>query len=178
MEWYFMIWRKYAEFDGRSRRKEYWMGSLFNVLALLVLASLGLAGLAISEDYGPLLFIPLGLYYLAMIIPFLAVSVRRLHDTGKSGWLLLLFFVLGVIPIVGLISTIIQIVIMCEDSAPGPNEYGPNPKFPEQAVGMFAGSGGFTSLGLGGESNFGFCRSCGAKFKDAAPFCSGCGVQR
>jgi len=178
MEWYFMIWRKYAEFDGRSRRKEYWLGGLFNLLAILVLAAVGGAGLAISQDYGGFLFIPAGLYYLAMIIPFLAVTVRRFHDTGKSGWFLLLFFVLGLIPIVGLISTIIQIVIMAQDGDPGPNEYGSNPKFPGQAVGMFAGGGGFTSLGLGGESNFGFCRSCGAKFKDAAPFCSGCGVQR
>ncbi len=183
MEWYFMIWRKYAEFNGRSRRKEYWFGMLFNLLAILVLAGVGVAGLAISEDYGGVLFIPMGLYYLAMIIPFLAVSVRRLHDTGKSGWLMLLFIVLGMIPIVGLISGIVQIVIMCQDGDPGPNEYGPNPKFPEQAVGMFAGNAGVTSLGLGVEPQAftggdNFCRSCGAKFKDASSFCTNCGVSR
>jgi len=159
------------------------MGMLFNGVAVLVLFALGGLGRAISEDYGGVLFIPLGIYYLAMIIPFLAVSVRRLHDTGKSGWLLLMFFVLGLIPIVGLISGIIQIVIMCQDSDPGPNKYGPNPKFAEQAVGMFAGEAGFTSLGLGAQprpftGGDNFCRNCGAKFTDDSPSCTNCGVRR
>jgi uncharacterized membrane protein YhaH (DUF805 family) len=180
MDWYLMVWRKYAEFNGRSRRKEFWMFELFNILAILVLAALGGVGLAISEDYGGVLFVPLGLYILAVIIPNLAVQVRRLHDSGKSGWLLLLFFVLGFIPIVGFIASIVQIVLMCIDSDPGDNEYGPNPKAAE-----LAGNAGFTTIGLGGQpqpftgtSNYGVCGNCGTAFKDATPFCSHCGVRR
>jgi len=183
MDWYLMVWRKYAEFDGRSRRTEYWMFVLFNLLAMIALAALGGVGMAISRDYGGVLFVPLGIYFLAVIIPSFAVAVRRLHDTGKSGWLLLLFIVLGLIPIIGFISSLVQIVFMCLDSDPGMNEYGPNPKFPEQAFGVFAGNAGFTSMGLGaqpqpltGEMNFGFCKICGAKLNDASSFCSSCGT--
>jgi hypothetical protein len=96
---------------------------------------------------------------------------------------MLLFFVLGFIPIVGLISGIVQIVIMCQDSDPGPNEYGPNPKSSEQAAGVFAGSAGYASLGLGAQpqpfaGGDNFCRACGAQFKDASSFCTNCGVRR
>jgi len=73
MDWYLMVWRRYAEFYGRSRRMEFWMFELFNILAIFVLAALGGVGLAISEDYGGVLFIPLGIYFLAIIIPGLAV---------------------------------------------------------------------------------------------------------
>jgi len=185
MDWYLMVWRKYAEFSGRSRRKEYWMFLLFNFLAILALGAIGGVGIAISEDYGGFLFIPLGFYVLATIIPGLAVGVRRLHDTGKSGWLLLVFFLVGLIPVIGFIGAIIQIVLMCQDSDPGMNQYGPNPKFPEQNFGAFAGSAGFASMGLGaqpqpftppaGDAIFGFCKSCGIRLKDASPFCGSCG---
>jgi uncharacterized membrane protein YhaH (DUF805 family) len=183
MDWYLMVWRKYAEFHGRSRRKEYWMFVLFNLLAVLVLAALGGVGLAISEDYGGVLFIPLGLYILAVIIPSLAVQVRRLHDIGMSGWFLLLFFVLGFIPIIGFLASVAQIVLMCLDSNPGDNQYGPNPKSSELA-GDVAGSAGFTTIGLGeqplpssGTSNLGFCSACGTKLTDASSTCSHCGAR-
>ena len=183
MDWYLMVWRKYAEFGGRSRRKEYWMFVLFNALALLVLVAIGGAGIAMSEDYGGILFVPLGLYVLAALIPSLAVLVRRFHDTGKSGWLLLLFIVLGMIPIVGIIVAIVQLVFLCTDSDPGVNQYGPNPKFPEQAVGVFAGNPDFSTLGLSpqpqpptGEIGSGFCKSCGARMDGGATFCSKCGA--
>ena len=179
MDWYLMVWRKYAEFSGRSRRKEYWMFVLFNLLAVLVLAALGGVGLAISEDYGGLLFIPLGLYILAVIVPGLAVQVRRLHDIGMSGWFLLLFFVLGFIPIIGFLASVAQIVLMCLDSNPGDNQYGPNPKLSE-----LAGDAGFTTIGLSGQppsssgtSNTGFCSACGAKLMDASSACSQCGAR-
>jgi len=184
MSWYLMVLKKYAEFNGRSRRTEYWMFVLFNFLAILVLAALGGVGIAISEDYGGILFVPLGIYVLAVLIPGLAVAVRRLHDTGKSGWLLLVFMLVGMIPFIGIIGAIIQIVFFCQDSDPGTNQYGPNPKFPDQAFGAYAGSAGFTSMGLGAQpqpqpptvaSNFGFCRSCGIRLKDASPFCGNCG---
>ena len=84
MEWYLMVWKKFAVFEGRSRRTEYWIFVLFNLLAILVLAAVGCVGIAISEDYGGVLFVPLGLYMLAAFIPSLAVAVRRFHDTGKA----------------------------------------------------------------------------------------------
>lgn len=188
MDWYFMVWSKYAEFEGRSRRTEYWMFALFNFLAILALALVGGLGMAFIDKgsgVGGVLFIPLGIYFLAVIIPGLAVAVRRLHDSGKSGWLLLLLIVLSIIPIIGFIAAVVRIVLMCLDSDPGMNQYGPNPKSPELA-GMAVGNVGFTSMGLGGQpiaftgaSNFGFCKNCGRPFTDdATPFCSGCGTHR
>ncbi|MGO9317151.1 MAG: DUF805 domain-containing protein [Terracidiphilus sp.] len=187
MDWYLMVWRKYAEFEGRSRRTEYWMFVLFNFLAILVLGVVGGLGLALIDKgsgVGGVLFIPLGIYILAVIIPGLAVGVRRLHDSGKSGWLLLLLIVLSLIPFIGFIAAVARIVLMCLDSDPGMNQYGPNPKSPELA-GMALGNAGFTPIGLGGRpqpftgaNNFGFCKNCGAPFKDATTFCSGCGAHR
>jgi uncharacterized membrane protein YhaH (DUF805 family) len=184
MDWYLMVWKKYAEFNGRSRRKEFWMFVLFNILAALVLAALGGIGLAISENYGGVLFIPFGIYYLAMIVPSFAVVVRRFHDTGKSGWNYLLLFVLSWIPFLGIIASVVILIFVCTDSDPGDNEYGPNPKAAELA-GMAAGNASFTSIGLGappqpvtGTSNYGVCGNCGTAFKDATHFCSHCGVRR
>jgi uncharacterized membrane protein YhaH (DUF805 family) len=119
MNWYLMVLKKYAQFDGRSRRKEYWMFALFNCIICLPLYILGLV---FREDTIGLIF--LGLYFiyvLAILIPGLAVTVRRLHDTGKSGWMILLCL----IPIVG---GIIVFVFTVLDSDPGVNKYGPNPK--------------------------------------------------
>jgi uncharacterized membrane protein YhaH (DUF805 family) len=119
MEWYLMVWKKFAQFSGRSRRKEYWMFFLFNTLIGIVLYGAGLALRA--NGIGKIL---LGLYFVylvAVIIPCLAVSVRRLHDTGKSGWL----FLLILIPIVG---PIILLVFFMVAGNPGANEYGPDPK--------------------------------------------------
>ena len=65
MEWYLMVWRKYAEFDGRARRQEYWMFILFNLLALIALAVVGGIGIAINHHYGVVLFLPFSLYWLA-----------------------------------------------------------------------------------------------------------------
>jgi len=145
MDWYLRVWKKYAEFDGRARRTEYWMFTLFNFLAILALAIPGAIGVEIREDYGALLFIPICLYFLAAIIPSLAVSVRRLHDTGKSGWWLLLFAVLNVLPVIGFISGIVQIVMLCQDSDSETNEYGRNPKAYKQA-GMSGGNMGYLSM--------------------------------
>jgi uncharacterized membrane protein YhaH (DUF805 family) len=119
MDWYLMVWKKYAEFSGRSRRKEYWMFALFNCVFCLPLYIL-----AIVFHENALGSIFLGLYFiyvLAILVPGLAVTVRRLHDTGKSGWMILICL----IPIVG---GIILLVFTVLDSDPGPNQYGPNPK--------------------------------------------------
>lgn len=121
MEWYMMVWRKYAQFGGRSRRKEYWMFTLVNIIALTVLYGAAMvATLNGSSGSALMLFLLCGAYGLAAIIPGLSVSVRRLHDTNKSGWWLLLCLV----PLGGLIVLIFQ----CLDSDPGNNQYGPNPK--------------------------------------------------
>ena len=127
MDWYLGVLRKYALFDGRARRKEFWYFALFNVLIVLVLGIIGLiVGVAIagsdSESAWILIgLIPVGLYGLAIIIPSLAVTIRRLHDTSRSGWWYLITFV----PWVG---SIILFVFELLDSTPGPNKYGPDPK--------------------------------------------------
>jgi uncharacterized membrane protein YhaH (DUF805 family) len=183
MEWYLMVWRKFAEFDGRSRRKEYWMFTLFNLIAIFLVMALAFAGMMLSQNSGTYLFIPVGIYALAAVIPSISVATRRFHDVGKSGWVLLLLCVLGIIPIVGFICAIIQIVLLCQDSQPGVNQYGPNPKFPEQVAMMYAGNAGVVPPNIApppqpftGEVNPGFCKSCGAKLADGAPFCTQCGT--
>jgi hypothetical protein len=120
-----------------------------------------------------------GLFFIYFLTS-LAVSVRRLHDTGRSGWLLLLFF----IPFVGIIFCIAYLIIMCMNSEPGTNEYGPSPKYSEINA-VMSGNVGFTSFGIKaqpqpfmGEVNFGFCKNCGTKFPNGSPFCSNCGVHR
>ena len=119
MEWHLMVWKRFAEFSGRSRRKEYWMFFLFNMVIGLVLY---VPGIALRESgIGPIVLGLGGIYGLAALIPGLAVSVRRLHDTNKSGW----FLLLALIPIVG---GIIILVLMVLDSDPEANKYGPNPK--------------------------------------------------
>ncbi len=119
MNWYLTVLKKYAVFSGRARRKEYWMFFLFNMIFGIVAVILdNVFGTAIEGvGYGLFYF----LYALAVLIPWLAVSVRRLHDVGKSGWML--FIVL--IPIIG---AIWLLVLMATNSNPGENKYGPNLK--------------------------------------------------
>ena len=113
MNWYFEVLKKYAVFSGRARRKEYWMFFLFNIIIIFVLSFIeGIAG----RDESVLAL----LYILAILLPNLAVTVRRLHDTGKSAWWLLL----GIVPLIGLV----LLVFMAQDSQAGGNQYGPNPK--------------------------------------------------
>ncbi|MBI3898531.1 MAG: DUF805 domain-containing protein [Gammaproteobacteria bacterium] len=113
MNWYLEVLKKYAEFGGRARRTEYWMFVLFNLIISIVIMVLE-ALIGISSVIGIL-------YALAVLIPGIAVSVRRLHDTHRSGWWLLI----GLVPLIG---AIVLIVFMAMDSEPGSNEYGPNPK--------------------------------------------------
>ncbi len=118
MGWYFEVLRKYAVFSGRARRKEYWMFVLFNLIIASILGLIeALSGIA-SESYPSVLAT---LYSLAVLIPSLAVGVRRLHDTGRSGWWLLI----SLAPVVG---SIVLLIFMVQDSQQGENQYGPNPK--------------------------------------------------
>ncbi|HLF98613.1 MAG TPA: DUF805 domain-containing protein [Methylococcaceae bacterium] len=119
MNWYIGVWKKYAVFEGRAHRTEYWMFFLFNILIGIVLAFVDLATGTLSEETGMGLLG--GVYTLAVLIPSIAVSVRRLHDTGRSGWWVLV----GLIPLLGVI---VLLVFMVLDSEPGENSYGPNPK--------------------------------------------------
>lgn len=122
MEWYLKVIRNYAGFSGRARRKEYWMFALFNMIIIFGLNFLAGIVMSASEDGGMMATSFLGgLYGLAVFLPSLAVIVRRLHDTGKSGWYYLWIFV----PLIGLILVFIALV---KDSDPGENKYGPNPK--------------------------------------------------
>ena len=114
MNWFLeVVKNKYAVFSGRARRQEYWMFVLFYIIFNIVLgvveSLIGLVGVLTS------------IYWLALLIPSIAVAVRRLHDTGRTGWWLLI----TLIPLIGFI---VFIVFAVQDSQPGDNEYGPNPK--------------------------------------------------
>jgi uncharacterized membrane protein YhaH (DUF805 family) len=125
MEWMLMPIRRYADFEGRSRRMEYWMFYLGQLILYTVLAvffvfvsvALGSAG---AEMAALIILIPFFLLMLALFIPTLAVTVRRLHDQDKSGWWILI----QLIPFGGLV----LLVFMVLDGTPGPNQYGPDPK--------------------------------------------------
>jgi len=122
MNWYLDVLKKYAVFGGRARRKEYWYFVLFNILISVLLGIIDIVTGSFSPEAG--LGLLSGLYALAILIPGIAVSVRRLHDSGKSGWWLLI----GIVPLVG---AIVLLVFMVQDSLPGENQYGLNPKVTE-----------------------------------------------
>ena len=119
MTWYLLVLKKYAVFSGRSSRKEFWYFSLISFLIAIVLVVADvMAGTFDAETGIGLLG---GIYAIAVLIPIIAVSVRRLHDTDRSGWWLLIAF----IPLIG---AIVIIVFWAQDSQPGENQYGSNPK--------------------------------------------------
>ena len=118
MNWYLEVLKKYAVFNGRARRKEYWFFFLFNILVSILLAAIDMAIGSFNAEAGMGLLG--GIYALAVLIPSIAVSVRRLHDTGRSGWWLLI----ALVPIIGVI---VLVIFMLQDSKPE-NQYGPNPK--------------------------------------------------
>jgi len=118
MNWYFKVLKQCLDFNGRARRTEYWMFTLLSALFSVIAHILDIMlGLTIDGTYGVFYFS----YAIAMIIPTLAVAVRRLHDIGKSGWMLLIVL----IPIVG---AIWLFVLMVKDSDYGINKYGVDPK--------------------------------------------------
>jgi uncharacterized membrane protein YhaH (DUF805 family) len=118
MNWYLEALRKYAVFSGRARRTEYWMFLLVNLIIGVILGAFeGIAGIAPESDQAVLAT----LYGLAVFLPSLTVGVRRLHDTDRTGWWLLI----SLVPIIG---AIVLLVFMVQDSQPTENQYGPNPK--------------------------------------------------
>jgi uncharacterized membrane protein YhaH (DUF805 family) len=112
--WKLVVLERYAQFTGRSRRAEFWWYALANFIISLVLNLLSAA----SGVFRVIAII----YALAVLIPGIAVGIRRLHDTGKTGWWLLI----ALIPIVGII---VLIVFFATDGTPAPNQYGPSPKY-------------------------------------------------
>ena len=131
MEYVLLPLKRYADFSGRSRRKEFWSYILAVWVATFVLmyldSALGLGGTATSyAEGGSVGFNMTGgvltlLFALAILVPNIAVSVRRLHDVGKSGWMLLI----GLIPLIGWIYLLVQYL---QPGTAGPNAYGPDPK--------------------------------------------------
>jgi len=142
MEWATLPLKKYSDFTGRARRKEYWSYVLLLIVVGVVIGviegALGLRGMV--GPYGPLS----ALFLLATLVPSLAVGVRRLHDTGRPGWWLLIGYgpfllslcltYLGmvqlalIVSIVALLGFIVLLVFFVLEGTRGPNEYGPDPK--------------------------------------------------
>jgi uncharacterized membrane protein YhaH (DUF805 family) len=114
MNWYFEAWKKYAAFGGRSGRQEYWYFVLFNMLVYILLS-------IIAGAIGKVGAILLGLYAVAAFLPGWAAAVRRLHDTNRSGWWLLISPIPGVGPIV-------LLVFLTQGSQPVENQYGAIPR--------------------------------------------------
>lgn len=146
MEYMFLPFKRYFDFSGRSRRKEYWMFTLLNVVVVMALmfVVLGTGGFAsgIDATAGDAAILAsmfsgvgilIGLWILAVLIPSIAVTVRRLHDRDMSGWWYLAFFVGGMIPYVGFIASIALLVLMVLPGTPGPNRFGEDPKNPSSA---------------------------------------------
>jgi uncharacterized membrane protein YhaH (DUF805 family) len=110
--WYLEVLKKYAQFDGRARRAEYWYFALVNTIVVVALIALDFAA-----DIYPILT---GLYAFAVLFPSLAVAVRRLHDTGRTGW-----WILVALTVVG---AIVLLVFYVQDGDSDANAYGPSPK--------------------------------------------------
>jgi len=120
IEWYKkVVFENYANFKGRARRSEYWYFILGNFIATIIAIIIdNIIGITFAgTPYGYLYFI----YMLAVLLPNLAVSVRRLHDVNKSGW----FILIGIIPIIG---AIWLLVLFCTEGDRGTNQYGADPK--------------------------------------------------
>ena len=136
MSWYVKVLKQYVDFSGRARRREYWMFVLINVywlrrVALSTHTLLGTGGFRATSGGGSFyaansLGLLSGLYTLAVLLPSIAVTVRRLHDTDRTGWWILL----GFIPIIG---GIVLLVFYVLEGTRGPNRYGPDPKATTQA---------------------------------------------
>jgi len=134
MSWYLLVWRRFSEFEGRSRRKEFWMFMLVHCLIYSVIGvSLGLTpifGTGEGENWLVALILVGCLYFLASGIPILALVSRRLQDTGRSPWWWLVSFV----PIIGILILLLFMAIQGDLET---NEYGPNPKLTQESEASF-----------------------------------------
>jgi uncharacterized membrane protein YhaH (DUF805 family) len=184
MNWYLQPWRKYAVFSGRARRKEYWIFTFVNMIIWMILYAVLIAFMGFSMDswsgswgIGSILIF---LFYILTLIPTYAVMVRRLHDTGRSGW----WFFINFVPLIG---SLILLIILLSDSQAGNNQYGPNPKFFGGAPGGYApqyppqyAQPPYPPAGYPypPQSQAGaFCPRCGAPRPPGATFCQNCGTR-
>ncbi|MCM2589127.1 DUF805 domain-containing protein [Rossellomorea marisflavi] len=122
MSWFLKGLKQYADFSGRARRQEYWMYMLFYSIFGIILYGVTVIGMAMQSE--GIILLGMGiyiLYTLALLVPTLAITVRRLHDTGRSGF----WYFIGFVPLVG---GIILLVFSCLDSENGNNQWGSNPK--------------------------------------------------
>ncbi|MFA6884376.1 MAG: DUF805 domain-containing protein [Paludibacteraceae bacterium] len=119
--------KNYATFNGRARRKEYWMYMLFVGLFALLFGSLMSLLVFILGPFEIFLLVP---FFLVFLVPSIAVTVRRLHDTNKSGWWLLI----PIIPIIPIIGAIWLFVLMVTEGDRQENQYGPDPKAIEAEI--------------------------------------------
>lgn len=121
MHWYIYVLRKYTVFEGRARRKEYWIFALISALILILLSLIDeMTGWKVWDDEGVLSLV----YSIAVFVPTLAVVVRRLHDTDRSGWWVLF----ALIPLVGAIVLLVFLILKGNE---GDNRFGPDPKAEE-----------------------------------------------
>ena len=118
MSWYIECLKKYAIFDGRARRKEFWMFTLVN--SIIIVFSIILDNLCGTQGTGIDRGIIFNIYLILSLLPSIAVSVRRLHDLGKSGW----FYCIILIPGIG---ALMLAIALAKDGIPGENKYGSNP---------------------------------------------------
>jgi len=119
MKWYLKALKQYADFNGRARRKEYWMFYLFYTISVILAVILdNLLNLNFGNTGTGLIYV---LYNIAIFLPVTAVTVRRLHDVGKSGWMIFILL----IPIIG---AIWLLILLLTQGTPGENKYGINPK--------------------------------------------------
>ena len=148
MDWMLLPLRRYADFQGRSRRKEYWMFVLLNVIVYIILGVLAFGVFGSAESFaqidpedtaaayslffsgGGLLFV---VWWVAVLVPTIAVGVRRLHDRNMSGWWYLGLTVASMIPLVGALAGIALFVLMLLPGTPGPNRFGADPKDPSNS---------------------------------------------
>ena len=116
MNWYFTVLKKYVQFSGRARRSEYWYFFLFSAIISIVLAVVDyFMGTRTADGFGKG---TLGnIYSVAVLLPSIAVAVRRMHDVGKSGWFVLI--------------PIYNFILACTEGEKGTNQYGPDPKYPD-----------------------------------------------
>ena len=134
-----LFFSRYADFQGRSRRAEYWWVALaqlifyfgFGLLFVVLGGELeGMSGLPVAEGLSLILLIAMIVVVIGLIIPNLALAVRRFHDLGQTGWLVVVFGVIGLIPIVGSLASLGQMIWFAFPGTVGPNQYGSDPKNP------------------------------------------------
>ncbi len=119
--WKTVVLKRYAKFEGRAGRAEFWWYALANIVLNVALGILWSIGFAIATGLGVVVAVLTVALYLALIVPSIAVEIRRLHDTDKSGW----FLLIGLIPIVGFI---ILLVFYIQEGTAGPNQFGAGPE--------------------------------------------------